>query len=204
MITAPPNQKNNFKWLLLMRHHGTPTRLLDWSENFLVALYFAVRDYREETGIVWAMRAAGLNLSGCDKHKVLDERDYIVQTLVAEAAGGQLKLEQKQKLELLNYPPAFKPTIHYPRMRAQYGAFTIHRQNIGYKQINELLPSPREWYRWTIDPDVKPVIESQLAAMGITEDRLFPELDGLSESLQREVRLKEQFASKAEVYARPG
>lgn len=56
--------KITFDWLSLMQHYRYPTRILDWSENILVALYFAVLDKsetRDKPGALFVLNTFKLN-----------------------------------------------------------------------------------------------------------------------------------------------
>ena len=52
-----PEKDDYSGWLFLMQHYGIPTRLLDWTESPLLALYFAVTDekYSNSSGAVWGL-----------------------------------------------------------------------------------------------------------------------------------------------------
>ena len=49
--------ETEWDWLALGQQYGLPTRLLDWTENPLVACYFAVNESSEDDSVIYAFRS---------------------------------------------------------------------------------------------------------------------------------------------------
>lgn len=54
-IQSPPDDNDFIEWLALIQHYGGPTRLLDFTDSFYIASYFAMESGGEKDACVWAI-----------------------------------------------------------------------------------------------------------------------------------------------------
>lgn len=148
----PTLPSNDWECLAVAQHFGLVTRLLDWTENPLVATYFAVVEQFDADGAVWMFQP---------------------EMYVQEDALGL-------NVEGVGY--AFIPRAISARIINQKAMFTVHsppdkeievRQNISLKDDVNLA-------RIVIPKELKQEVLEHLNDYGLNSVTLFPDLDGLS------------------------
>jgi hypothetical protein len=178
-IPIPPREE--WEWMFLMQHHRAYTRLLDWSESPLTALYFAVTDetHRRAQGVVWCLDPIALNKEAKVEFEFEAEipafgRDKILDSyLPTRVHEGTAKLN----------PIATVGPRNTARMAAQLGTFTINHRL--HTPIEEIGATEHVW-RWIIPAQAKNAMADELALLGYRSLTVFPELDRVSD-LTREL-----------------
>lgn len=176
--------QNSWDWYFLMQHSGAPTRLLDWTEAALIALYFAVRDKKDEIdAAVWVLEPWRLNLS------VLG----IAEVIAPGAEAGLFKADAERYKPWLpdrytvseikeELPVAVYPTHFAKRISSQRSCFTIHGSRPdGFYCLQQ--EASEGLAMITIPGSAIREIKEGLSVSGVDELTIFPDLDGLGRSL---------------------
>lgn len=189
---------NNFEWMFLMQHYGVPTRLLDWTTNALVALFFAIEsnptsdeewnyedspsehfmerdEFCSEGAAVFAISPSELNNLTVSKPSKI---------YICEEADEWNHYFEPMNNEGSNFLPIAVQSSHIDtRIRSQSGHFTLHGSNIWaldyYDSLRKIM------HKIFIPYGVVPQMLKNLQALGITESFIYPGLESLSRDIKR-------------------
>jgi len=177
-------------WLMLARRAGLPTRLLDWTRNPLVALYFASQPdvaRPEADGCVWAVDPGLLNLRVTGRRALAAADDLAIRRLFT-AAFGDSDLDGSPEADAL-VAVRMREVEH--RVLAQQGCYTVHQDGkdlteLDYRYVNDPVQPNPVWRRAYVVPRThKRHLLDLLAAIGIQRSTLFLDLETLADDLKR-------------------
>ncbi|MFM0371093.1 FRG domain-containing protein [Paraburkholderia aspalathi] len=206
--------RNDFEWLFLMQHHGVPTRLLDWTTNALVALYFAVSSLRadavgltsetewdeereeldefaENSATVFAMNPSKVNTA---LHGDIDEVVDVAQNYERWEAYSRPTILSSEHIN--TYAPLCitAPQLS-PRIRAQSGLFSIHGFNVWsldyYTEVRALLT------KILIPFEAAIAVQRELRHFGISESLIYPGLDSVAKDVKTDEERRYAWQRKA-------
>lgn len=163
--------------ITVARHHNLPTRLLDWTSNPFVALYFAAEQHRDKDGAVFAYRPR-------------KNWSWHISTFEGENPDNP---QVEDPLAVRGVKIVF-PMMAADRLVAQNGGFTIQYPfRCLTEQPSEVFTEEdfdiAEIHKWVLPSgkkgETKLHILDQLHRCGINHRTLFPDLDGLGLGLIR-------------------
>lgn len=178
---------NDWEALFFMQHYGVPTRLLDWTENPLIALHFALiggngalnRKRLGSPSIVWVLDPFAWNRAAL-KHVSYADGPFTT-------SDEDLKGYAPASTTMGNFPVALFGAHNSPRIVAQQGVFTIFGSSM--KPMDALATRddfpPNALAAISVGSNRINSMRLALLDQGITETAVFPDLDGLAKETKR-------------------
>lgn len=178
-------------YLFEMQHYGAPTRLLDWSENALMALWFALEVPSQYRTRVWALDAQRWNSClyplKADMAKILSPTHPVIK--------GWLPWEETKVTNLSEYSVCIYGMHNSTRIVGQRGVFTLSgSQRIPMEeqaaQLGTIggIPSSHLLTPIDIPAASQDQLRTELSHAGFSRSMIYPDLVGLAQELTEKAK----------------
>ncbi|WP_426059318.1 FRG domain-containing protein [Hymenobacter sp. B1770] len=176
--------------LFYMQHFGVPTRLLDWTENPLVALFFAltgaIADNNPEDAVVWVVNPVMWN-----KHLMTQMRGDRIFSPGEEALKGfvpHTPTTPFRKADRNTIPVFMNGTYNSPRIVAQRGGFSIFGTDVIAMEdvfVNNVALPNDCLVKLVIPLACVEALLISITSLGITDSVIYPDMEGLGKETKR-------------------
>ena len=184
-----PQISDDWGLLFLMQHFGVPTRLLDWTENPYIGLYFALTSARLDPATLVASEPAAiwiLQPQAWNRHSLRDI-SYTGGILSLGSEPLQTFAPKPDPSYMRTAPVAMYGLHNSPRIVAQRGVFTIFGKAVD--PLDDLQAAegyPDDSLTEVLLPaDAIKTLRDSLFAIGFTDSVVYPDLGGLAQELKR-------------------
>lgn len=173
------HERSDWGILFAMQHFGIPTNLLDWTESFACALFFAQLHRKpEETASIWVLNPAALNNISIQQNGIVAiDEDLSTPSTFDVAKYHPKLLPPSEALPTI----AAAPIYTNPRMVSQRSVFTVMGDSFEPldKQLDGLVQSG-DLVELQLPPETFRDAEGYLNVAGVTAYTYFPDLQGLA------------------------
>lgn len=180
---SPPKEDDHLEWLALLRHHGGPTRLLDFTFSPFIATYFALEG-AEKDSAVWAINLKWLRAQG----KAVVIRNIANGDTVWENFRTLRDGTSFKEMFWSDPPPRFvramTPMRLNERLTLQQGTLLCPGDlTASFEENLKMANVKRNVHKIIISNNLRTEVLAKLRIMNIDSNTLFPSLDGFAQSL---------------------
>jgi len=167
-------------WLMLMQHYGLRSRLLDWTESPLVALYFAVKHTPNHApGALWVLDPFKLNRHQINQAAIMNPRCEAVRPIFKEPFAPVKEQERVEKIAAVYTPHRDLRTL------VQQSVFTVHGTETSLDKLADMVEE-KFLLKIEIPEEEKYNFDPYLRDLGIRPASLFPDLEYLAREVNYE------------------